>query len=137
MANYTCAIRTNYFKVKDEYAFEKFMKTIEDQVSLFIKEDACKLYAFGKYNEIYGLLNDNGEYDEYSYQRFLNELHKHVADDDAILIFESGNELLRYVIGTVTVITSKKIKCIDIHKVGLKIAKRLLNNPCYDTDCYY
>ena len=61
----------------------------------------------------------------------------HVTEDDAILIFESGNEKLRYVVGSVAVITSKGYKYRDITDVGMEMAEQMLNNPDYTTRCEY
>lgn len=54
-----------------------------------------------------------------------------------ILIFESGNEKLRYVVGSVAVITSKGYKYRDITDVGMEMAEQMLNNPDYTTRCDY
>lgn len=61
----------------------------------------------------------------------------HVTEDDVILIFESGNEKLRYVVGSVAVITSKEYEYRDITDVGVELAKQMLNNPYYKTRCNY
>ena len=105
MANYYGMVRTNYFHVKDEEQFRALMaKTAgdEDGIELWDDEqdkDGNQLFGFGVYGGIAGVLNDDGEYDDDSYDRFMDGLKECVADDDAILIFEAGHETLRYVGG--------------------------------------
>lgn len=144
MANYTCAIRTNYFKVKDNEKFEEFMSHIYGEdfyVFDMADKDGNTLYAFGCYGNIGGYFDseedcEDGDWDN-AYDAFVNGLVKQVAEDDAVLIFESGNEKLRYVIGNVTVITSKGYEYRDITDIGVEMAREMLNNPDYSTQCDY
>ena len=53
------------------------------------------------------------------------------------LIFEAGNEKLRYVVGYVTVITKTGVEYDDVTNLGLKMAKKMLNNPDYETQVDY
>lgn len=146
MANYCCVYRTNYFKVKDNEKFKEFMTHVyAEDLEVFHKKDenGNELYGFGGYGGISGYFNNENEYEDSdeawdnAYDNFIDGLAKQVAEDDAILLFEVGNEKLRYVVGSVAVITSKGYEYRDITNVGVEIAKQMLNNHNYDTQCTY
>ena len=146
MANYCCAYRTNYFKVKDNEKFKKFMTHVyAEDLEVFHKKDenGNELYGFGGYGGISGYFNNKNEYEDSdeawdnAYDNLIDGLAKQVAEDDAVLLFEVGNEKLRYVVGSVAVITSKGYEYRDITNVGVEIARQMLNNPNYDTRCAY
>ena len=141
MANYYGTVRTNYFHVKDEEQFRALMaKTAgdEDGINLWDDErdrDGKQVFGFGVYGGISGILNNDGEYDDDSYDRFMDGLKECVAEDDAILIFEAGHEKLRYVGGGVTIITSKNIEYLNLQDVGCRKARELLGNDDWVTKC--
>lgn len=154
MANYCCAVRTNYFRVKDADKFRKFMgraMACEDSISVWEKDsgDGVKLYGFGCYSPILGVgppdnsdnITDSEMGDlmdgECDYEAFIEGLSEIVTDDDAIIIFESGNEKLRYVTGLAEIITSKETRSEDIETVAVKIASEMLGNPSWKTDMWY
>ena len=146
MATYCCAYRTNYFKVKDNEKFKEFMTHVyAEDLEVFHKKDenGNELYGFGGYGGISGYFNNKNEYEDSdeawdnAYDNFIDGLAKQVAEDDAVLLFEVGNEKLRYVVGSVAVITSKGYEDRDITDVGVEMAKQMLNNPNYDTQCAY
>ena len=146
MANYCCAYRTNYFKVKDNEKFKEFMTHVyAEDLEVFHKKDenGNELYGFGGYGGISGYFNNENEYEDSdeawdnAYDNLIDGLAKQVAENDAILLFEVGNEKLRYVVGSVAVITSKGYEYRDITNVGVEIANQMLNNPNYDTQCSY
>lgn len=143
MSNYYGVVRTNYFHVKDEEQFRALMaKTAgdEDGIELWddvIDGDGNPMFGFGVYGCISGILNDDGEYDENSYDRFIDELVECVADDDAILIFEAGHEKLCYVGGGVTIITSKGVEYINLEDTARSKVRDLLGNERWDTKCSY
>ena len=146
MATYCCAYRTNYFKVKDNEKFKEFMTHVyAEDLEVFHKKDenGNELYGFGGYGGISGYFNNKNEYEDSdeawdnAYDNLIDGLAKQVAENDAILLFEVGNEKLRYVVGSVAVITSKGYEYRDITNVGVEIAKQMLNNPNYDTQCSY
>lgn len=146
MANYCCAYRTNYFKVKDNEKFKEFMTHVyAEDLEVFHKKDenGNELYGFGGYGGISGYFNNENEYEDSdeawdnAYDNLIDGLAKQVAENDAILLFEVGNEKLRYVVGSVAVITSKGYEYRDITNVGVEIARQMLNNPNYDTRCAY
>lgn len=145
MANYTCATRTNYFHVKDADAFRELMSRVycsEDNVSLWEEpKNNEMLFAFGCYGSICGLRNaDADEYDdgdEDTYDAFVEELQKCIADGDAVLIYLAGHEKLRYVTGTVTIITSTDYRVVDMDAAGTAMAKEMLGNPGFQTRTSY
>ena len=60
MANYQCAVRTNYFHVQDPELFRQFMARVygtEGSVELWEDKDANgrPIFAFGSYGGISGL----------------------------------------------------------------------------------
>ena len=116
MANYYASTRTNYFRVKDEEEFRKFMAHVsgtEDRVELWEEKDknGNTVFGFGTLGGIAGVTDyhndseDDGEDSEADFDAFLNALQTFVADDDAIIILESGHEKLRYVVGSAYIIT--------------------------------
>lgn len=62
---------------------------------------------------------------------------EHVAEDDAVIIMESGNEKLRYVTGCATIITSKGVDGVDVVDIAIQKARELLGNPTWDSQCDY
>ena len=142
MANYECTVRTNYFRVKDPDAFREYMDHVsgaEDQIRVWNEEGGR--FGFGCYGGIAGIpTEDNGsdDYDpEWDYDAFINGLREHVADNDAIIILEVGNEKLRYLCGQATIITSKEIKFLDMETLAVRSARDMLENPEYTTKCEY
>lgn len=131
-------IRTNYFRVKDEESFRNLMARVygcEDTVDFWPAKDkdGNTVFGFGCYGGISGVRNaeedEDGDVEETSYDEFLDGLQKCVAEDDAIIILESGNEKLRYVTGYATIITSKDIQTLDLTTMAKETAATMLNNP--------
>lgn len=146
MANYNCTIRTNYFRVKDEDAFRVLMARVygeEGGVMLFEQKDKSgnPLFGFGSYGGIAGVKNamcdEDDDVDETAYDEFIDELKKLVAEDDAIIILESGHENLRYITGQAHIITSTEERFLDITKIAAQQAALMLQNPNYSTKCEY
>lgn len=130
MANYCCTIRTNYFHVKDENAFRTFMSRVygcEDDIELWEEKDkdGRAVFGFGVYGGISGIRDQ------------IDKLQEFVADDDAVIILESGNEKMRYVVGSATIVTSSDYKYIDIEDIAVKQAGEMLHNPLWKTICDY
>lgn len=137
MANYESVTRSNYFHVKNEDAFSKFMDTVSgDDMHCWSDkdEDGNTVYAFGCYGSIYGVPNgdENNDFD-----LFLSKLQKHIAPEDAVILMESGHEKIRYVTGYATIITSCKIETISITDLGMAKAKEILKNQEYRTKLDY
>lgn len=141
MANYCCATRTNYFHVKDPVVFKEFMKTVstsDDYVSVWDEKDenGDPVFGFGCYGTIYGIAHDGDDVDD-DYDEFVNGLAELVAEDDAIIIMESGNEKLRYVVGSALVITSKHGEYFSIDSIAAQAAAEILGNPNWKTRLDY
>lgn len=144
MANYCCTIRTNYFHVKDEDKFRGLMNRVygcEDSVELWEEKDSDgkTVFGFGVYGGIAGLRNaqEDDDIDESSYDEFIDGLQECVADNDAILIMEVGNEKMRYVVGSASIITSKEYQYMDITNLATRKAAELLGNTGWNTKCSY
>lgn len=144
MANYCCTVRTNYFHVKNEDDFRSKMSCIlgcEDSIELWEKtdEDGKSIFGFGVYGGILGFSDSSSdEFDEVkACEDFIKYLQESVSDDDAVIILESGNEKMCYVVGSATVITSSEIKTINITDLAIEKARDILNNPLWKTRCEY
>ena len=150
MAIYYASIRTNYFRVKDEKKFREFMAHVsgtEDRVELWEEKDknGNTVFGFGTLGGIAGVTDyhnnseDDGEDEdsEADFDAFLDSLQTFVADDDAIIILESGHEKLCYVVGSAYIITKDRCDCLDISDLAVKYAAQLLGNPEWTTICDY
>lgn len=147
MSTYNCAIRTNYFRVKDEDAFKKLMERVytgsDEEVKVFTKvcDDNDKRFAFGCLHEIAGVKNakddEDPESNESAYDEFISGLQDCIADGDAIIIYESGHEKLCSVEARATIITSTECKFVNLFDVVDQRAALLLNNPKWQTQRVY
>lgn len=115
----------------------------EDTVELFEEKDknGNPVFGFGCYSGISGVKNaqddDDDACDESAYDEFIEELQKCIADDDAVIILESGNEKLRYVTGSAEIITSQEVGYLSIIDLATKKAAEMLGNPAWKTKCDY
>lgn len=142
MANYNCTIRTNYFRVKDADKFKAFMSDVyssEDEIEVFEEtdKDGVARYGFGCCGQIRGVCptNEDGIFSEYA--AFIEGLQELVAEDDAIIIFETGSDGLRYFTGTADVITTNGHKYLRIEDWATKVAAKMLHNPEFTTRVTY
>lgn len=146
MANYHCNVRSNYFHVKDIEQFKALMARVyssDGTVELWEKKDKDNnpIFAFGCLGDIAGVRNaqeDNFEdASDTAFDEFVNGLQDSVADDDAIIILESGHEKLRYLVGSALVITSNNYEHLDITHIACDKAAEILGNPNWQTQCEY
>ena len=145
MSNYCCTVRTNYFRVKDENVFYDLMNNVqcyEGCILIMTKESESgdKLFGFGCESNICGYVDSSSnesEEVEADYDRFILELQKCVAEGDAVIIFEVGNDNLRYVVGQAMVVTSNKSELLDISSLAKDKAANMLENEDWDTECEY
>ena len=140
MANYECAVRTNYFHVKDEIALKELMNEVvcsENVLDIFETNDKNgeTVYGFGCYGSINGIQAENE--DEYSYDKFIDELKKIVEPNDAIVILEAGHEKLNFIKMYADVITSEGHRTLDLSHLAVESAKNMLKNPEWETKCTY
>ena len=159
MSMYQCATRTNYFQVNDEEKFRELMGHVvsaEDKVELFEKErDGVRYFAFGCYGSVegvdeaeycracefdYGPDSDEFDDDDYTENRdnvFITMLQKLVAENDAIIIIETGHEKLRYVTGIAEIITRGGYQYVDISNAAVEVAEKMLGNSEWSTKMEY
>lgn len=142
MANYACAIRTNYFHVTDETAFKEFMEKVvcsEDDLNIFEASDEKgeTIYGFGCCSSIMGIATEGEDEDEYSYDKFIDELRKNIEPGDAIIIFEAGHEKLCSIGMYADVITSEGCNILNLEHMAVESAKNMLKNPDWETKCTY
>lgn len=143
MANYECAIRTNYFHVKDKEAFLKFTKKVvccEDDLGVWEKtdKDGKIVFGFGCLGSIIGISEQSDEdKDMASYDNFIEELKKLIADDDAVIIFEIGREKLRYLNGTAEIVTSNDYTYLNLSDLAVNQARKMLSDSKWNTNYSY
>ena len=146
MANYNCVIRSNYFHVVDEERFRLLMSRVygcEDSVELWEGKDwdGNTVFAFGCYGGIGGVENasedEDEDMEESAYDEFIAELQACVAEDDAIIIFESGHEKLRYVVGSAFVITRTSTDYFDLKHIVVQEVAKMIGQPGWQTGCEY
>lgn len=147
MSNYYGKTRTNYFSVTDENALRDIISRVrgsEDTVELHMEQasNGEKKFMFLCESDILGFpeTDENGEVYEdcdYSFDDFTAALQKILPENEAIIITEVGSEKMRYLSGYVTVITRKEIRHENLRNIGIRIARRLLNNESWDTKNEY
>lgn len=143
MANYCCTVRTNYFHVKDEDKFRDLMSRVygcEDEIQLWERKDrnGKTTFGFGVYGGIAGLRSaDDEDEDDNAYDEFLDGLRECVADNDAIIIMEVGNEKMRYVVGAAEIITSKKCEYIELSELAAQKAEEMIGVTDWTTQLCY
>lgn len=105
MANYYSSARTNYFRVKDVDAFNAWAKEYEDnyRVEVVDKEDTFG-FLFDGESGVPTSREVDGDYDDID---FMDELSKHLADDEVAILHEAGAEKLRYINGFAIAINNK------------------------------
>lgn len=105
MANYYASARSNYFRVKDIDAFEKWVESVPG-LGIFTKEkDGETLYA------IYDDGPDACGWPSYDYEDdteidLTAELAAHLVDGDVAVLIEVGAEKLRYLVGQAVAVRS-------------------------------
>lgn len=144
MADYICAVRTNYFRVKDEENFREFASKIRSEnndLEIWEKEDENGeiVFGFGCCSRLSGVIPEVGytEDPDSAYGELLDGLQENVAEDDAVIIYEVGREKLRYLGGYATVITSKERIILSISDFAVKQARSMLNNQEWITQSSY
>jgi hypothetical protein len=137
MANYYSTTRTNYFSVTDEAKFRDIINSCsaEDEIHIFDQTapDGKKLYGFGCYGSIIGIVHDSDDDIETAGDSFHTELQSVLADGDAIIITEVGHEKLRYLVGCCTVVTKNEIQGVDVLGKAVELARSMLAKPDYLT----
>lgn len=142
--NYTCARRTNYFRVTDEEKYATLMSKIRgDHNTLCLwnrTEDGITFHAFGC-DSTMSYYPDNeddteGEYPD-EWDEFTEELSKLLPEDEAVIILEVGKEKLRYLSGYAEIITKHGSEFVDLTTVAIERACKLLGNDSWSTRIDY
>lgn len=136
MANYYGKVRTNYFGVKDEKKFKELTSKLEAEDNILIEQNSEGKWSIASYSSIdYCLEVDNCE--DYDLDAFFESMKECIADGDAMIWTEIGNENLKYFVAYSTVVTSKEIVHVVLEKCALDIAKDLLSNDDFETQMDY
>ena len=127
MSEYICTVRSNYFHVKDPTSFRSFMGRVYgsvDRIFLWQEQDAegRPIFGFGSYGAI---------------DEFIRGLQEHVAENDAVILMETGHEKLCYVTGAATILTSGGQEYLSLAEMAAKRASEMLENPGWSTQCDY
>ncbi len=147
MANYYGSTRTNYFHVKDEEKFRDMMEhviTYDGHIDIWEAQDreGNKTFAFGGYAIIAGYQENPKEADadpdaDPDYEEFILNLSECLCEDDAAIIYEIGQEKLRYLSAYAIVVTSKGHETLNLLMMACDKASEMLKNPDWETRCDY
>lgn len=145
MANYTCAQRTNYFKVTDEQKYSELMSKVrgnEDSIHLLNHEtgDGTILHAFACDSSMsYYPDNEDGTEaeDPVEWEEFCEELSKLLPEGEAVILLEVGKEKLRYLSGYAEIITKNGTEFVDLTMAAFEKARKLLGNDSWSTRIEY
>jgi hypothetical protein len=113
MANYTATARSNYFAVKDTTAFEAWCKERDLKFWQGTHDNVAR-YAITPND-----MSDTGGWPEHLdedgdlIEDLCDALAAHLVVGEVAVLFEIGNEKLRYLIGTATAVHSSG-KRVDI-----------------------
>jgi hypothetical protein len=111
MANYEAFCRSNYFQVKDEDEFLKYIKT-RNAVSSKHETKGFMVHSENE-NGWPSYLQPDKDDPEYNEDApdgyvidFFNEISSHLTDDSVAIFIEAGHEKLRYLCGYAVAINS-------------------------------
>ena len=111
MATYTSTARTNYFRVKDVDAFNKWIKQFSGLEKIVHETQGTigVLFDDGVPNVRWETEKDadGNEQDVDVEIDFMEELGLHLADEEVAVLQEVGNENLRYVSGCAIAVNNK------------------------------
>jgi hypothetical protein len=109
MATYTSSARTNYFRVKDVNAFNKWIKQFRGLETIvqerqgtvgILFDDGVPTYRWGT------IEGDEIDFNEVEID-FMEELALHLADEEVAVLQEVGAENLRFVNGYAIAVNNK------------------------------
>ena len=135
MANYYGKVRTNYFGVKNEEKFKELTSKLEAEDNILIEQNSEGKWSIASYSSIDYC--ENEDCCDYDLDEFFEKMKECIADGDAMIWTEIGNENLRYFVAYSTVVTSKEIVHVVLEKCALDIAKDLLSNDDFETQMDY
>ena len=132
MANYYGSARTNYFRVKDVDAFNKWIEQFSGLEKIVHETQGTVGVLFDD-----GVPNcrwetekdaDGNEHDVDVEVDFMEELAAHLADNEVAILQEAGAEKLRYINGYAIAINNKKeVRSINLDGI-YDLAKELGSN---------
>jgi len=109
MANYVAKVRTNYFKVKDENAWQAFCDRFEFTDIIQSNEQGEKLHGFMDESMQSGIPCVFWDEDAEGLLEidFMKELSEQLEDGWVAIVIEIGAEKYRYLIGFACAVNSK------------------------------
>jgi len=150
MSHYTVRTRTNYFSVTDEKKFRAIISSCDatDEIEIFDERqaDGSIKYGFLCAGRINGLPDTENATDEdgepnddidCNYDAFCEALQEILPENDAIFITEVGFEGMRCLVGDCSIITRDAYKVITLKNKAMETARKMLNNPEYETKMDY
>ena len=129
MADYLSCTTTNYFQVTSEQELRELVSRIDcnDEIEIVTsKEKGKTYYSLCAYGSFIGI-DDREDIDEL-YKAF----QKILPDGEVLALFEVGNEKLRYIDGSTTVITNKTYQSKSLHDIATTLARNITDNPTYE-----
>lgn len=122
MGNYYATARSNYFKVKDDDEFKRFITgRWGNSISFWEKKDKKGEVSYAVYSDESGGWPSgvwNDEESDFDQADFFKEIAKHLRDGQVAIFMETGAEKMRYLIGYSLAINNKlEVKIIDIENI--------------------
>lgn len=131
MANYYSTSRTNYFRVKDNDAFNKWAEQF-DGIEIIEKDGTVGLLFDDGMPTIRLVTQkeENGDEEDVEVEiDFMDELAEHLADEEVAIFQEAGAEKMRYVSGHAIAINNKKdvrgVTLDDIYTLAKELGKNV------------
>ena len=127
MANYYGSCRTNYFKVRDEKAFEAAIEALPN-VECHRSDGAIDAKHAGLYcilgNDMDGAGWPTSQYieetDDHTHLDLVDEVYPHLADGEVAIFVEVGAEKLRFLVGYAEAVNNKGeriiVSLLDIYE---------------------
>ena len=104
MANYYSSARTNYFRVKDVDAFNKWIKQFSGLETIVHETEGTIGILFDGESGVPSFREVDGDYEHLD---FMEELALHLADNEVAILQEAGAEKLRYINGYAIAVNNK------------------------------
>jgi len=136
MADWAGHARSNYFKVKDQDAFADLCE--KWNLTFVVDKNSPERVGFLCENEFGGLPNYRMEEEEihgkivefeYDFDDFLDQLTKHLEDNEVAIMYEVGAEKMRYITGIAYAINNKRdvvsVSLDDIYKKAKTLGKNI------------
>ena len=137
MSDYTAKVRSNYFKVKDQDAWQAFCDRHDlTNIMIWDKERQINLYGFMDESVGEGLPTHvyDPKKDEHVETDFPAELAKHLEEDEVAIIIEIGNQKLAYLGGYAIAVNAEGTKVtVSTHDI-IDLAEGLGKNVTMPED---